>query len=96
VGKKGSDVDKKSEDIFGLGNEVLLKHGLPRELTKTKFLADSDISEAVKKEADRGRYAVVALGRRSQYQGLLGRIFRGSVCSDLFTELSGATLWVSH
>ena len=96
LGKKGSDMEKKAENIFGLGQEVLLKHGLPPDLIKTKFMADSDVSGAIKKEADQGQFAVVALGRRSKYQGLLGRIFKGSVCGDLFTGLSGAALWISH
>jgi hypothetical protein len=96
AGKKGSDLEEKAVGIFGLGKEILLKHGLAQDLIKTKLIADSDISGAIKKEADQGRYAVVALGRRSRYQGLLGRIMKGSVCGDLFPVLSGAALWVSQ
>ena len=47
-------------------------------------------------EADRGRYAAVAVGRSDRHRGVLSQMFTGSVTMALFRKLRGAALWVSR
>ena len=55
-----------------------------------------EVRKAILDEAEQGRYAAVAVGRTGAGQGLLEKIFMGSVSDTLFRELERAALWVCH
>lgn len=68
--------------------------GFPEESIKTKVIKSNDVSGAILKEADAGRYAVVAMGRYGAGGGKLRNVFRGAVSTSVFAKLTGASLWV--
>jgi nucleotide-binding universal stress UspA family protein len=84
------------EDILSKGEGYLTKNGFPPELVGTRTIISGDTAGSILKFAEEGKYASVALGRRSIKQGFLKKIFTGSVSSKLFRELEGPSLWICH
>lgn len=60
----------------------------------TKVLVESDHAQGILQEAERGRYAVVAVGRAGTGRGMMADRQFGSISLRLSRELSGASLWV--
>ncbi len=84
------------EKTFNRAQEILIKHGFSDHRIKTKIEKSGQVAKAILNEADVGGYAAVAVGRTGAGQGLLGRIFIGSVSSKLFRELQKAALWLCY
>lgn len=95
VGKKGRIADKKTDTILADSREMLVSRGFPYERIQLKRIEEGPISKIILKEADEGRFAAVAVGRTGTGQGLLKKIFVGSVSQALFQELQGAALWLA-
>ncbi len=95
VGKKGRIADKKTDTILADSREMLVSRGFPYERIQLKRIEEGPISKIILKEADEGRFAAVAVGRTGTGQGLLKKIFVGSVSKSLFQELQGAALWLA-
>ncbi len=84
------------EGIFLNARDSLVNNGLPSEMIKTKVVEDANVARAILSEADEGRFSAVAVGRTGAGQGILGKIFMGSVSTKLFRELEGAALWLCY
>jgi nucleotide-binding universal stress UspA family protein len=91
---EGKGVD--SEAALAAATEALKVNELPAERIKTKVVKSSDPAGAILKEADRGKYAVVATGRHMGRETGLDRMFPSSVSTQLLRKLKDATLWVSR
>ena len=95
--KKKSAPLKKSEDtIISSTKEALTRNGYPEDMISTRLVEASDVTKAILREAEQGRYAVVGVGRTGTGQGRLKKLFMGSVSDSLFHELEGAALWICH
>ncbi len=93
TGKKEKD---SVEEILYRSEENLTASGFPAELISRKTVVSNNAADAIIKVAREGRFAVVAMGRRSAEQGFLQKLFTGSVSSRLFRELEKASLWICH
>ena len=93
---KGALSSEKAEDILAKGREQLLNNGVPSDLIKERVVEEGPITKAILKEVEQSRYAAVALGRTGTGQGLLQRLFMGSVSMSLFRELERAALLVCY
>jgi len=91
-----SEEVKEPAAVWEKSKAILLNHGVSNSLIchkdQTSEVGHKRILSEVKKE----KYAAVALGRLEQEQGFLTRLFTSPVCSVLFKELEGASLWVCH
>lgn len=96
VAGKGASGEKDPERVFAKGRELLSVHDVSAERVQSRVVEAASVVKAIKKEADAGRYAAVAVGRTGSGQGFLQKIFMGSVSSALARELEGAALWVSR
>jgi len=96
VKKRGQKSEENDEAIFNSAREHLTTPGFPADKIETKVLEGSNVAKSILKEANEGRYAAVAVGRTGGGQGLLGKIFMGSVSTALFRELEGAAVWISY
>ena len=96
VKKKGKIAAENTESILSKSRDQLVSNGFPANLIKTKVVEGGSVRKAILDEAEQGRYAAVAVGRTGAGQGLLEKIFMGSVSDTLFRELERAALWVCH
>jgi len=95
VGKEGRINDKDTGTILSKSREMLINRGFSSERIHLKGIEEGSASKAILKEADEGRFAAVAVGRTGTGQGLLKKIFVGSVSQALFQQLQGAALWLA-
>jgi len=95
VMKKTEEHDKP-EGLFSSAISILEDNGFPTRLIRTRLDVSDDVPGAILREAERGRYAAVAVGRTGMRKGPLARIFATSVTLALFRKLTGAALWVSR
>ena len=93
---KKSDEPEKPEGLFSDAISTLEDNGFPTRLIRTRLEVSDDIPGAILREAERGRYAVVAVGRTGLRKGPLAKLFATSVTVALFRKLTGAALWVSR
>jgi len=91
-----TDSPPNTEGLFGPAIDALEENGFPSRLIKTRLMQSDNVAQAILREADRGRYAVVAVGRSDRHKGVLSQLFSGSVTMALFRKLTGAALWVSR
>lgn len=93
---KKSDAPEKPEGLFSDAISTLEDNGFPTRLIRTRLEVSDDIPGAILREAERGQYAAVAVGRTGLRKGPLASLFATSVTVALFRKLSGAVLWVSR
>lgn len=91
-GASREDVDER----FSRAREALLRGGVADGRITAKVLEGGNPGKVLLREAQEGGYAAVAAGRTGRGQGLLRRMFMGSVSGYLFRNLQGAALWVCH
>lgn len=96
IKKKGAPLKKSEDTIISSTKETLTRNGYPEDMISTRLVEASDVTKAILREADQGRFAVVAVGRTGTGQGRLKKLFMGSVSDTLFHELEGAALWICH
>ena len=70
----------------------IASNGFSEDRIRTKVVKAGNIGKAILKEAEAGRFGVVATGRTGKGKGL----FMGSVSTALFKELEKAALWISY
>lgn len=95
VVKKGGAQDAHA-GMFGEAIAALEENGFPTRLIHTRIEQSDDVAGAILREAVRGGYAAVAVGRTSYRKGGLAQFFTHSVTMSLFRKLTGAALWVSR
>jgi nucleotide-binding universal stress UspA family protein len=88
--------DQKSDEIFNQAKKYLDKNGFPEAMVETKVIEDDNPAKAILREAEQGKYAVVAAGWSGRGKGMLERLFSGSNSYTLFRELERASLWTSY
>ena len=93
---KKSETPEKPEGLFSDAINILEENGFPTRLIHTRLEQSDDVPQAILREAERGRYAAVAVGRTSMHSGGLAQFFFTSVTLALFRKLTGAALWVSR
>jgi hypothetical protein len=96
VKKPGAALKEATESILSRGREHLMNNSFPGEMIKTRVVEAGNVAKAILREAEQGRFAAVALGRRGRDQGIFKNIFMGSVSTFLFQELEKTALWVCH
>lgn len=83
-------------DMFSETMAALEENGFPTRFIHTRIEQSDDVAAAILREAARGGYAAVAVGRTSYKKGGLAQFFSNSVTMSLFRKLTGAALWVSR
>ncbi|MDY7000563.1 MAG: universal stress protein [Thermodesulfobacteriota bacterium] len=95
VARPGRGTPESVESILSMCEVVLREGGFPAERIETRVVEANDPAKAILSEAVRGRFAVVAVGRKGAGRGtMIKGPFMGSVSYALFKLLDGATLWV--
>lgn len=82
--------------IFDDCLDVLRENGVDKSRVRTLVLNNNNTAQTILQQAEKGRFAAVAMGRTGSGGGLLQRFFMGSASSTLFNQLTGAVLWVCH
>ena len=72
--------------------ERLLRHGFVKEQIQTRIKNASGICNAIREEAERGKYDAVLIGRRGL--GSVGNMFFGSTSADLIEKCHRSPLWI--
>lgn len=87
--------DHRDETLI-LDNAVrmLRANAVAESRISTKVLVEADHAQGILREAERGRYAAVAVGRAGTGRGMMADRQFGSVSLRLSRELCGASLWV--
>jgi hypothetical protein len=94
---KNAEEQERPEGLFREAIAALEENGFPTRLIRTRLETADDVAEVILREAERGRYAAVAVGRTGiKKGGALARLFATSVTIALFHKLKGAALWVSR
>ncbi|MCE5243437.1 MAG: universal stress protein [Desulfobacteraceae bacterium] len=88
---------KNVQRVFDLPKEQLLRNGVSTERITTRLIRAPRIARTILEEAERGEYAVVAMGHGSKEpQGIFQKWLVGSMSMKLLEELEKAVLWVSR
>lgn len=93
-GVEGSDADENARNIE-LAKGLVMESGVSAERVEVRT-GKGNVAKAILSEADKGRYAVVAMGRVGAGRGLLPKMLMGSVSLHVFNKLENAALWVSR
>lgn len=87
--------DQRDEDlIIDNAMRMLRVNDIPKERISIKVLAELDHAQGILREAEGGRYAVVAVGRAGTGRGMMTQHQFGSVSLRLARQLSKTSLWV--
>ena len=82
--------------VFDLTKKQLTDNGVAEERITTRIITTQKIARTILEEAERGRFAVVAVGRGGKEQGILQKWLVGSTSMNLLETLDKAVLWVSR
>jgi len=96
VKNPGKDLKDRMETSVKIARDLLIDNGFPAEQIKSKIVEDSNVVRPILKEVKDGGFSAVAVGRTGSGQGLLGKLFMGSVSSRLFRELENVSLWICY
>lgn len=87
--------DRLDEDrIIDNALRMLKVNDVPEDRIAIKILAEQDHVKGILREAEQGRYAVVAVSRAGIGRGMMSQRQFGSVSLRLARTLTGASLWV--
>jgi len=92
---KGRSMKESPDAIIAKGKDLLSKQKVPNVRVTASAIEASNTAKAIHREAEEGRYAVVAVGRAGADRSILDKVFMGSVSMSLFREIENAALWVS-
>lgn len=87
---------QQAEAILQTGAEHVLANGFPRDRLEMRIVESARAGRAIREEAAKGQYAVVAAGRTGEGEGFLKKLFMGSVSTSLFKELKQEALWLCY
>jgi nucleotide-binding universal stress UspA family protein len=90
------ELENRGEIHIRNAKYILSNHGFSSGEIKSKIVDSSNVAKAILEEAKDGGFYAVAVGRTGKGQGLLRKIFMGSVSSRLFRELEDASLWICY
>ncbi|HDQ40223.1 MAG TPA: universal stress protein [Desulfonatronum sp.] len=87
--------DRHDEELIIENTLLMLRaNDIPDDRISIKILAEKDHAQGILREAEQGRYAVVAVGRSGTGRGMMDQRQFGSVSLRLARTLSKASLWV--
>ena len=86
VTKKGATLKKSEDRIISSSKEALSDNGFPEDMISTRLVEASDVTKAILREAEQGRYAVVGVGRTGAGQGRIKKLFMGSVSDSITVQ----------
>ncbi len=92
---KGRALKAQPEEIITQTKERLARSKVPNVRVSASAVEASNVSKAILREADEGKYAAVAVARGREEKGFMDKVFMGSVSMALFREIEHAALWVS-
>jgi nucleotide-binding universal stress UspA family protein len=96
VCKSGRHPSDEADKVLAKAIGFMRKAGYPPEKARTKVLKAASPAKAILGEADKGKYAVVAMGRTGKGHGLMDRLFMGSVSMTVFREMDKGAVWICH
>ncbi len=86
----------KAETVLEQARKKLKENGVEEERVTSRVVYTAEVPKAILSEAERGAYAVVAMGRGGkQPQGFLRRWLIGSRSLKVMEELEKSVLWLS-
>lgn len=91
---RGGGLGEPAESMFQHAKSILMENGVDDERIREMIVDNGPAAKAIMDEAQRGKYAAVAIGRTGRGRSLLRRLFMGSVGRALLHELEGAVLWM--
>jgi len=93
---KGNSTTREINEIFDKNKALLSKNGFPLEIVKTRVVESNNVAKTILEEVDKNRFSTVAVGRTGTGQGLLKKLFMGSVSESVFKSLNNAALWLCY
>lgn len=96
VAKSGKGPSDETEKVLSSALGYMRKTGYPPEKAKTKVLKAASPAKAILGEVNKGKYAVVAMGCTGRGQGLIERLFMGSVSMAVFRGVDRGAVWICH
>lgn len=84
------------ELVFGKCLDIAREDGLDAARVSTRVMRGSNVGQAILAEAERGRFAAVAVGHSGKGRRLMGKYLFGSTANALMRKLTGAALWVTR
>jgi len=96
VKKEGAIAGVDPAAIIARAKEHLMNNGLPGNMIISKIIDEGNIRKTILREAEKGRFAAVAVGQTGVGRGIFEKIFTGSLCNELVKDLENAALWVSN
>jgi nucleotide-binding universal stress UspA family protein len=86
----------KADSVIGEARERLMANQVAEDRIRTLVVRSSNVSKALLDEAEKGRFAAVAVGRGgARPKGMFKKWITGSKSTKLLEELDKAVLWVS-
>jgi len=83
------------EAIITKAKEMLANQKVPNVRVSASAIDASSPVKAIIREADKGGYAAVAVGRTGGDRSILDKMFMDSVSMSMFRDIENAALWVS-
>ncbi len=92
----GVDADNgKEREHLERAKGLVMENGVPEKRIEIRT-GTGNVAKAILSEANKGRYAAVAMGRVGAGRGLISKMFMGSVSLQVFHKLKHSALWVSR
>lgn len=86
----------QAENIVSSVRANLVKNGLSEARLTIMSVPEKNASKAIIEELKKNEYSAVAVGRKNIEQKGLKKMFLGSVSTQLYNELEGASLWICY
>ncbi|MFV0347152.1 MAG: universal stress protein [Halodesulfovibrio sp.] len=83
------------EVIFEECRNALEEHGVPSDSIRVRVVTDNDPAAGILSVCERGKFAVVAMGRAGYGNSFMRRLLMGSVSRDVMRQLNNACLWLT-
>lgn len=83
------------EIMFSQCRDVLESEGVPSDAIRMRVVTDNNPADAILSTCDRGKFAVIAMGRAGYGNSFLRRLLIGSVSMSVLRRLQNACLWLS-
>jgi nucleotide-binding universal stress UspA family protein len=85
-----------ARDILDRARQILMDHGIPETRIRNLIVQSRSVTRSIREEAERGAYAVIAVGHdRAQPKGLKEWLV-GSLCMKVLETVNRCVLWASQ
>lgn len=83
------------EVIFEDCKNILESDGVPSDSIRVRVITDNDTANGILTVCEKGKFAVVAMGRAGYGNSFMRRLLMGSVSTDVMRKLNNACLWLT-